>query len=142
MARTFYFSPSEMGFFDPVLFDAMPADVVEIDEGTYRELIGSGKSIVLDRNGRPIVAAEPPLSLEDQSERERVWRDELLLQYGGIRDRHRDEVELGIATTVTAVQYAELLTCLQALRDWPQSELFPNSAQRPAPPAWLIELTQ
>ena len=35
--------------------------------------------------------------------------------------RHRDQVELGIPTTLTAEQYAELLTYRQALRDFPET---------------------
>lgn len=142
MARTFFFSPSEMGFFDPAVFSEMPSDVVEIGEAQYRQLIGSGKSIVVGADGLPAIALEVVLSLEELMERDRAWRDALLLRYGGLRDRHRDEVELGMVTTLTGDQYAELLALLQELRDWPQSELFPAAEHRPVPPTWLAELTQ
>lgn len=79
--------------------------------------------------------------LPPSAEDERKWRDELLPVYGALRDRHRDEIELGRGTTLTSAQYAELLALLQALRDWPQSELFPAVEHRPVPPDWLTEFT-
>lgn len=68
---------------------------------------------------------------------ERAWRDGLLGGLFAPRDRHRDEVDLGIATTLTPEQFAELLAYIQQLRDWPQSEQFPHVEYRPSPPAWL-----
>lgn len=67
---------------------------------------------------------------------ERAWRDGALPVPCAARDRHRDELELGIGTTLTAEQFAELLAYIQQLRDWPQSELFPAVEHRPVPPYW------
>lgn len=140
MARTFFFSPSEMGFFDPALFAEMPSDAVEIDGQTYRELIGSGKSIVIDAGGRPVVATDPPLSAEDKIVRERAWRDSEIADKSWFAARHREEQELGRTTTLSAEQYQELLSYFQELRDWPESPDFPDSKRRPVSPAWLDEL--
>lgn len=68
---------------------------------------------------------------------ERTWRDSQMGDLFGKRDRHRDEVDLGIATTLTVEQFAELLGYIQQLRDWPQSAQFPVVEYRPSPPAWL-----
>ncbi|MCE1113768.1 phage tail assembly chaperone [Pseudomonas sp. NMI795_08] len=77
--------------------------------------------------------------LPPSADEEREWRDEQLPIYGALRDRHRDELELGRPTTLAGGQYAELLAFLQALRDWPQSELFPSREHRPVPPPWISE---
>lgn len=74
--------------------------------------------------------------LARQGDMERFWRNGAFVLPCSIRDRHRDELELGIATTLTAEQFAELLAYIQQLRDWPQSELFPAPEHRPAPPSW------
>lgn len=141
-----FYSPETGGFYHPSVHGKnIPADAVEISSEQYTEVLSqmeAGKRIVPGEDGFPCAADQLKPTEEQSEERERAWRDAQLQQYGGIRDRHRDEVELGIATTLTAEQYAELLALLQALRDWPQSELFPDAEQRPAPPAWLIELTQ
>jgi hypothetical protein len=75
--------------------------------------------------------------LESEQAAERAWRDGLLGGLFAARDRHRDELDLGIATTLTPDQFADLLAYIQQLRDWPQSEQFPVVESRPSPPAWL-----
>jgi hypothetical protein len=69
----------------------------------------------------------------------RVWRDGGIESVRWLRERHREEVELGVPTTLTAEQYGELLMYVQALRDWPQTEGFPAVEQRPAIPEWVAE---
>jgi hypothetical protein len=76
------------------------------------------------------------LDLVSRSVSEREWRDSVIVRAFSMRDRHRDEVELGMATTLTPEQFAELLVYIQQLRDWPQSEQFPAAEHRPALPAW------
>ena len=86
-------------------------------------------------------AFEPPLAA-DPTEAERAWRDGEIAAHEWLVSRHRAEVELQRDTTLTAEQYAELLQYLQALRDWPAAEAFPDSAQRPVAPPWIAEQTQ
>ena len=71
---------------------------------------------------------------------ERAWRDAELAELVWLRDRHRDQLEIGAATTLSAEQFSELLLFMQALRDWPQSEVFPDVSARPVPPAFLEQL--
>ncbi|MDZ4325514.1 MAG: phage tail assembly chaperone [Pseudomonas sp.] len=91
------------------------------------------------------VAIELPQALQAMVEpvadgdEERAWRDAELITWVAVRDRHRDELELGIATTLTAAQFAELLVYIQLLRDWPQSAEFPDIEHRPVTPTWLVE---
>lgn len=68
---------------------------------------------------------------------ERQWRDAQINRLRWLRERHLDEREAGRATTLTAEMNAELLDYLQALRDWPQSQVYPDGQQRPAEPQWL-----
>ncbi|MFJ4154184.1 hypothetical protein ACIPZF_05175 [Pseudomonas sp. NPDC089752] len=80
---------------------------------------------------------KPVPSTEDQSAVQRTWRDAEITLRQWLRDRHRDEQDLGRPTTLSEVQYLELLGYLQQLRDWPSHELFPDPGSRPEPPAWI-----
>ncbi|WP_256658460.1 phage tail assembly chaperone [Pseudomonas sp. p106] len=78
-------------------------------------------------------------SEEERRAAERQWRDVELAARQWIRERHRDEQDLGRPTTLSNEQFTELLAYLQALRDWPQAEAFPDSAYRPVAPGWIAE---
>lgn len=141
-----FYSPGLGGFYsERVHGDNIPMDAVEISLELHAELlrqITAGKRIVPGAGGLPR-AAEQELPTEIQTaERERTWRDAQLLRCGGIRDRHRDEIELGLPTTLTDSQYSELMSYLQQLRDWPAAMQFPDSSQRPVPPDWILSQTQ
>lgn len=68
---------------------------------------------------------------------ERGWRDGEIVRVSWLRDRHRDELEQELQTTLTAQQYDELQLYIQALRDWPADPKFPQAGDRPVIPAWL-----
>lgn len=92
--------------------------------------------------GRPIWIRLPDLTTEQMAASERAWRDTTLDELIGIRDRHRDQLEIGAETTLSGQQFTELLIYMQALRDWPQSDSFPNAEYRPTQPSWILEITQ
>ncbi|WP_256732977.1 phage tail assembly chaperone [Pseudomonas sp. P7548] len=73
---------------------------------------------------------------------ERAWRDAELTSVTWLRERHRDQQELGLDTTLSAEQFVELLAYMQALRAWPQSSDFPDSAHRPIAPRWIADQTE
>jgi hypothetical protein len=81
-------------------------------------------------------------ALPELTEPERTWRDSELESVIWLRDRHRDQLELGSDTTLTVEQFRELLVFMQALRDWPQSEQFPVIEYRPVAPPWIAEQNQ
>lgn len=83
-----------------------------------------------------------PANAENPAASERAWRDGEIAAHEWLISRHRAEIELQRETTLTTGQYTELLQYLQALRDWPAAEAFPDSTQRPANPPWLAEQTQ
>jgi hypothetical protein len=82
------------------------------------------------------------LQADTASATERAWRDAELASLVWLRDRHRDQLDIGVETTLSVEQFTELLTYMQALRDWPQSPDFPQSAHRPVAPPWITEQTQ
>ncbi|MGA9701139.1 phage tail assembly chaperone [Pseudomonas sp.] len=86
-----------------------------------------------------MVLAAGPAPLPDLTAIERVWRDTELLEVTWLRDRHRDQLEIDLATTLSASQFKELLIYMQALRDWPQLPDFPNTSHRPIAPAWIAD---
>ena len=71
------------------------------------------------------------------SQAERVWRDSEISKTSWLRERHRDELDAGLPTTLTVAQFSELVAYVRALRDWPAHELFPDQLRRPPQPAWL-----
>ncbi|GLH33985.1 hypothetical protein BR1R5_33730 [Pseudomonas sp. BR1R-5] len=120
----------------------MPVDAVQISDERYNAVIGNpepGKVRSHDAEGLPILIDPPALTTEEVASQERSWRDGKLAANQWLRDRHRDEQDLGRTTTLMEEQFVELLNYLQALRDWPQSELFPDPDHRPVEPLWLAE---
>lgn len=116
----------------------IPGEIVgaqSVDSDRLFELIEAMRPV----SPEPVDVPDALLSLVYQAPAEvveRSWRDMQLTSLLFMRDRHRDEVELGIATTLTAGQFVELLGYIQQLRDWPQSELFPAAEHRPSAPEW------
>ncbi|CAM3806735.1 hypothetical protein CCOS865_01834 [Pseudomonas reidholzensis] len=88
------------------------------------------------------VFAEKVETLEQRKSTERQWRDGELAARQWLRDRHRDEQDLGRPTTLRNEWFDEFLVYLQALRDWPVSEFFPDPQQRPPAPGWLDTYAQ
>ena len=139
-----YYSKSTGSTYIAGLHGSMPADAVEISEDLYLSVIGnpaSGKARAHDDRGLPYLI-DAPVQLPDLQAQEREWRDSELITATGMRDRHRDQLEIEVETTLPAEQFKELLLYMQALRDWPQSPDFPVLEQRPAAPPWIAEQTQ
>lgn len=122
---------------------AVPPDAVEIDQKRYTDVIANpplDKVRSHDEHGLPVLVDLPAPSMAAVAETERKWRDEQLAAYQWLRDRHRDELDLGRTPTLSTTQFAELLTYMQALRDWPQDSTFPDSTHRPIAVDWLRHL--
>lgn len=73
---------------------------------------------------------------------ERGWRDAAIEGVKWLRERHRDQVDIGVATTLTDERFRELLVYIQALRDWPQASDFPGQGHRPVAPDWIADQTE
>lgn len=89
-----------------------------------------------------LAARRLPSVGEQVQDSARVWRDAEIVRVSWLRDRHRDEVDIGGATTLSAEQYAELLAYIKALRDWPAALEFPAEESRPVVPEWVASQTQ
>ncbi|MGY4641152.1 phage tail protein [Pseudomonas sp. TE24901] len=132
------------GFYLPGM---QPSDIAcqEITKARHAELRAenaAGKIIAADDQGFPVTVDPPGLTSEQLATKERSWRDRQLATATGLRDRHRDQLELASPTTLVPEQFTELLNYLQQLRDWPQSANFPTVENRPKPPSWLVERTE
>lgn len=135
-----FYRAIENGFYDPVIHYVIPVDAVEISDSLYFELLKgqeSGKRIEPDRQGNPRLVDPPPLDAQTLAAIERAWRDAQLALTDPPVSRHRDEVEEGGSTSITAEQYAELQTYRRQLRNWPQGSQFPLAEHRPLTPSWL-----
>ncbi|MGA5721454.1 phage tail assembly chaperone [Pseudomonas atacamensis] len=84
----------------------------------------------------------PELSVEEQADRARQWRDTEIESVKWLRERHRDEVDSARPTTLTTAQSGELLDYVQALRDWPAAPGFPAIEGRPVRPDWIAQQAQ
>jgi hypothetical protein len=123
----------------------IPVDAVEISSEEHTELLAgqsSGKRITADKNGYPVLTDPLPPTQEETAAMERQWRDGELQAAIWLRERHRDQQEIGAGTSLTADQFKALLVYMQALRDWPQSAQFPKIEHRPVAPPWITEQTQ
>lgn len=117
------FTPAGVRRMDDQVF--IPEDMGNKDWVAYLEWVADGGQTL------------PKFTVEEAANEERRWRDLELLDLAWLRDRHRDQVEMGADTALTTEQYTELLSYMQQLRDWPQSDSFPDTSKRPVPPAWI-----
>ncbi|RWU18112.1 phage tail protein [Pseudomonas alkylphenolica] len=143
---TVLFSPSRCRFYLRALANQdTPTDVIEITAEQHLELVNgqaSGLHLSADADGNPILIEQPKPPLEVLAATERAWRDAQISSTEWLTTRHRDEQDMQQATTLTAEQFSELLAYRQHLRDWPETEAFPDSLLRPVEPDWIAEQTQ
>lgn len=86
-------------------------------------------------NGAWVASTAAQLAAEKLAAR--LVRDQAIADSQWLVDRHRDQVEVSMATTLTTDQFSALLVYRQALRDWPSVADFPADATKPAAPGWL-----
>jgi hypothetical protein len=133
-------SKSLSGFYDVSLGGVFPDDAIPITLERRNELLtgqSEGKLIDFSPDDGPVLIDPAPTSAEVLAAIERQWRDERLLATDGVVSRHRDELEGGVGTTLTQVQYSELQAYRQLLRNWPEAGEFPLIEHRPVAPPWL-----
>lgn len=106
--------------------------VVAPDVDIYKYAAATGGTVMDDSN-----FVELPRRPEELASDERAWRDAEIERVRWLRDRHRDEMDMGVPTSLSAEQFAGLLSYIQQLRTWPQATGFPDQAARPVPPDWL-----
>ncbi|RZI33134.1 phage tail assembly chaperone [Pseudomonas orientalis] len=124
----------------------IPKGAVEVDDETWRRITQETDGVwTLGADGTvsklPFVIDPKQLKLR-LIESERAWRNGEIARVAWLRDRHRDEVDLGHAPALTAEQFSELLAYMQMLRDWPENQDFPETVSRPLAPDWIASQTQ
>ncbi|SEE26587.1 phage tail assembly chaperone [Pseudomonas kilonensis] len=138
---TVFFCAETGGFYPGEPYgDAVGKECVELSQETYQALrdeIDQGKEIRVV-NGWP-EAFDRVIPPDQLIAFERNWRDSEIRSTEWLVVRHREEQELGMAPTLNAEQFPELLSYRQALRDWPQASDFPSLESRPIAPLWLAE---
>ncbi|MFJ7144278.1 phage tail assembly chaperone [Pseudomonas protegens] len=120
---------------------------VPVTAERHSQLFGAlaeGKALVPDADGAPTIADPLPVDSSPAAlaRLERAWRDVELSSVVWLRDRHRDQQEIEVPTTLTSDQFNELLMYMQTLRNWPQSSDFPQFEHRPVAPLWIAEQTE
>ncbi|KOY02192.1 tail fiber assembly protein [Pseudomonas nunensis] len=133
-------SKSTLGFYDVSIHTYMPDDVIEISAEYHAELMAGqsvGKVITWGEDGYPVLIDPPPFEKEQLEAMERSWRNAQMIPTDSLVSRHRDELESGEPTTLTAEQYTELQAYRRQLRNWPQGAEFPLVDHRPVAPGWL-----
>ncbi|MGW8304376.1 MAG: phage tail assembly chaperone [Achromobacter pulmonis] len=114
-----------------------PSDAVAVGQDVFEEFAlqspPPGKFRVAGPDGLPAWrATDGNESVMDEAQA-RAWRDGEITRVTWLRDRHRDETEMGVPQTLTVDQYKALLGFIQSLRDWPSSDGFPASGRPVAP---------
>lgn len=139
---TLFFSGATGAFYDDGLWSAdLPADVVEVtpqDHAALMAAVSMGKILHAGPNGAPVAVDPPSPSMETLAALARRRRD---VEIAGLRylvERHRDELALGLTTTLTAEDFRLVLEHIQALRDVPEQSAFPEAIDWPALPPELI----
>jgi len=140
-----FFSSTTLGFYPAELLDSnyagtLPGDVVELTDdeaATFWKVAPPPGKVLGAASGRPAFIDSPAPTAQESARIERLWRDAELKTSDDIVARHRDQVEAGGATTLTADQYKALQTYRLMLRNWPEDAAFPDSTKRPVAPDWL-----
>jgi hypothetical protein len=105
----------------------LPGDeLVEIAPVQHAELFAqlycTGRPLGADAQGYTVLLDVPLLSDEQRAVIERQWRDHHLASPDALVARHRDEVEAGLTTSLSAEQYATLrrgaLSCEDGQTPW------------------------
>ncbi|WP_237151044.1 phage tail assembly chaperone [Pseudomonas sp. ADAK13] len=116
-----------------VTLDGYPYHVTEAETPeVYRAV-----RLLIDSGEQCQEHIDPVMSDSEVQANERMWRDSEIQRISWVRDRHRDQLDMELKTTLSTEQFKELLTYTQALRDWPQVESFPSIAKRPVALPWL-----
>ncbi|KVS58023.1 tail fiber assembly protein [Burkholderia cepacia] len=114
----------------------IPEGVVKISDDDHAALLdgqSEGKCMALCEQGRPAFVEHRPRSIEEVLDVARRKRKRLLDESDRIVTRHRDQVDEGIATTLTDEQYRDVLRYRRELRDLPDQAGFPNIEWPAAP---------
>jgi len=126
---TIFYSPTTGAFYDDGFWDApMPADVAEFTPERHAELLEAttrGQIIQAGLDGEPVALDAPAPPAEALAVLVRRRRDAEISALRWFVERHRDEITLGVTTTLTPEDFVLVLEHIQLLRDLPDQAGFP-----------------
>ncbi|QIY81517.1 phage tail assembly chaperone [Chromobacterium violaceum] len=134
-------SVTEPGFFDDAN-GPVPPDSIEISIATRDALLQGesqsfGEKVINWTTSPPTLIDRPAPSGDILAQEARFKRDNLLQGCQWLVQRHRDQIDASIATTLTTAQYAQLQSYRESLRNLPQQSGFPDSITWPSPPGFI-----
>ncbi|QLL11690.1 phage tail protein [Pseudomonas chlororaphis] len=137
----YYFSPSNNQFYsDDINGSRKPEDCIGISDSKYEELksgVERFQIIKVDDSGELVLSLRPGPTEEELAAVEDQWINSYLLLTDRLVARHRDEIEAGGPSTLSADKYTDLQRYRRSLREWPSSLGFPYLENRPTAPSWL-----
>jgi len=92
---------------------------------------------VLDKYTPAELAKYEADKMQDRWTAMRAYRDHALIQSEWVVQRHRDQKELGVATSISDAEYMAWLTYRQELRDFPSTVADINNYALPTAPGQL-----
>jgi len=132
---TIFYSPSTGAFYDDSCWDApIPDDAGEVSPERHAELLAAtttGQIIQAGPDGAPVALDAPAPPAEALAIVVRRRRDAEIARLRWFVERHRDEITLGVTTTLTAEDLTLVLQHIQLLRDLPDQAGFPADVEWP-----------
>ena len=133
---TIYFSPSTGAFYDTMI-SGTPRSRMMWQRSRPRNTPSCWRPPAPARSSRPgrtvclVAVDQPKPPPETQAALARRRRDREIEALRWLRERHRDEVALGLTTTLTAEDFRLVLDHIQDLRDVPDQSGFPETIDWP-----------
>lgn len=132
---TIFFSPTTGAFYDDDIWEAtLPEDSAEVAPERHAELIEAttkGQIIQAGPDGAPVAVGAPAPPAEAIAIVVRRRRDAEIARLRWFVERHRDEITLGVTTTLTPEDFTLVLQHIQLLRDLPDQAGFPADVEWP-----------
>lgn len=132
------------GFYQRAIHgDDIPKQALEITSEQYVEALAQrsqGQEVYLAESMDKLEYRKPVEAEEQKWTMIRAQRDFLLNEMSWLVERHREQLDLGVETTLSEARYKALLKYRQALRDLPASETDPEAIKWPKPPAFVKDL--
>ncbi|MGS4930350.1 hypothetical protein ACVDHJ_01745 [Aeromonas sp. 25-281] len=136
----YYYSPKTGGLYCAYAHKDIPADAEEIPSALYTELINAPSLGYVVSSDKPWRAVPVAITDEMKAADARRRRDDAITSVMWVAERHRDQTQLQIDTSISEAQFVDLLAFIQVLRDWPALPGWPD-IDIPLPPDWLAEVT-
>ncbi|MEB0045757.1 MULTISPECIES: phage tail assembly chaperone [unclassified Pseudomonas] len=136
----YYFSPGTLGFYHSDLHGAnRPLDAVVISDDEYFGWVTNAPKGTVLSVGSDRLPERTLLVAQTDEDIARAWRDKALEMSQWLVNRDNEEMEMGEGTTLSAIEFKELLAYRRLLRDWPSMARFPDVESLPAEPEWLVD---